>query len=325
MAPSNEIEELKIHSSDYISDIKFFKDLKKFMVTSWDGSLGIYNYSNRDNVYIENVIHYVHPILCCCEVIINGKRKLYAGTVQGEILLLDEINNEFVKLNGIEINKGIPSLCAYRDKLICGSWNGSLHIIDCHTNSVDFKIQLDGRKIFKMSSNDEKLILYATNNTTLYFDLPLQKNSEGIKVESGLKFQTRDIALTPGGCGYVSSSVDGRVAVEYFDDESKKFAFRCHRMTLSDSQFVFPVNTICFIPNSNILYTGGSDGCVSCWNISSKRKVGQLPKINETSIVKLASNGDILLIATSDDSYKTNSSIPENLELQPSMFYLLYL
>jgi cell cycle arrest protein BUB3 len=46
------------------------------------------------------------------------------------------------------------------------------------------------------------------------------------------------------------SSIEGRVAVEYFDPspeiQSKKYAFKCHRLMQNGVDVVFPVNSISF-------------------------------------------------------------------------------
>ena len=53
------------------------------------------------------------------------------------------------------------------------------------------------------------------------------------KRESSLKFQTRFLECFPNRQGYVLSSIEGRVAVEYLDGspevQKKKYAFKCHR------------------------------------------------------------------------------------------------
>ena len=106
-------------------------------------------------------------------------------------------------------------------------------------------------------ADNNKLVVSLTGGKVAIYDL---RNMIKPQIrESGLKFQTRDIKLMPAANGYVQSSLDGRVAVEYFDQESSRFAFRCHRMNLPDTQFVFPVNSLCFNSNDGTLYTGGSD------------------------------------------------------------------
>ena len=60
------------------------------------------------------------------------------------------------------------------------------------------------------------------------------------KRESSLKFMARDLRCMPAGDGYATSSIEGRVAVEFFDPSPKvqamKYAFKCHRETIADTQ-----------------------------------------------------------------------------------------
>jgi len=50
----------------------------------------------------------------------------------------------------------------------------------------------------------------------------------------------------------VLSSIEGRVAVEYFDPspeaQQKKFAFKCHRVKEDGQDTIYPVNAIAFHP-----------------------------------------------------------------------------
>jgi len=52
--------------------------------------------------------------------------------------------------------------------------------------------------------------------------------------------------------GYAMTSVEGRIAVEYFDPspqaQAKKYAFKCHRQTINGEDVVWPVNTLTFHP-----------------------------------------------------------------------------
>lgn len=323
---NSEIIEVECQIADYVSDAVLLKDLKKIMVTSWDGMLSIYDYNDKGNIFLESRIQHEYPLLSCYECLSDNERYIYVGSVQGEILQADLTINQFIPVKEVRSNLGISKICSFKGMVICGSWDGFIQVIDCRRNEIVDFLELEGcAKIFSMEINEEKLIISTTGNKLLLYSLPIEASSKGIIIESGLKYQTRDIKLNPQGDGYVSSSIDGRVAVEYFGDDSKKFAFRCHRMNLTDNQLVFPVNSICFVPNSNILYTGGSDGCVSCWNLISRKKVEQFPKFNEDSVVKLDCNGDVLCVATSDDSFKTNSSTVEESPFRPSRLYLIFL
>jgi cell cycle arrest protein BUB3 len=52
--------------------------------------------------------------------------------------------------------------------------------------------------------------------------------------------------------GYALSSVEGRVAMEFFDmsdaGQAKKYAFKCHRKSEAGRDTVYPVNAIAFHP-----------------------------------------------------------------------------
>lgn len=72
------------------------------------------------------------------------------------------------------------------------------------------------------------------------------------KRENSLKFMTRAVRCMPNGTGYASSSIEGRVAVEYFDQSAEvqkgHFAFKCHRQTVDGVDTVYPVNALAFHP-----------------------------------------------------------------------------
>ncbi|CDW97263.1 hypothetical protein, partial [Sporisorium scitamineum] len=87
------------------------------------------------------------------------------------------------------------------------------------------------------------------------------------KRESSLKFMARDLRCMPAGDGYAASSIEGRIAVEFFDpkpeSQALKYAFKCHRQTIDDSiqqeqeeqeqmqkpyDIVYPVHALAFHP-----------------------------------------------------------------------------
>nr|CDI54780.1 related to mitotic checkpoint protein BUB3 [Melanopsichium pennsylvanicum 4] len=101
-------------------------------------------------------------------------------------------------------------------------------------------------------STPRLVVAMAARHVYVYDLLPLkttiQKEAQGQEVkardwqpdqkrESSLKFMARDLRCMPAGDGYVMSSVEGRVAVEFFDPSAKiqagKYAFKCHRHTVT--------------------------------------------------------------------------------------------
>ena len=82
--------------------------------------------------------------------------------------------------------------------------------------------------------------------------------------------------------GYATASVEGRIAVEYFDAspavQEKKYAFKCHRQTIDDVDHVWPVNALAFHPTYNTFASGGSDATVSIWDHKVKKRLRQYPR-----------------------------------------------
>jgi len=122
--------------------------------------------------------------------------------------------------------------------------------------------------------------------------------------ESSLKYQTRCARIFPDNTGYALGSIEGRVAIEYFDpspeEQARKYAFKCHRTVTGGVQTVWPVNAISFHPIFGTFATGGCDGIVNIWDGQNKKRLCQFHKY-PTRIAALAfdPNGATLAIASS--------------------------
>lgn len=109
----------------------------------------------------------------------------------------------------------------------------------------------------------------------------------------------------PDNKGFTLSSLEGRVAVEYFDTSStvqkNKYAFKCHRVVDKNSnETIYSVNAMAFHPVDDTFATGGSDCIVNIWDLKKKKKILQLHKYS-TSIASLtySHDGSKLAISTS--------------------------
>eukprot|EP00116_Pleurobrachia_bachei_P011159 sb/3471421/ len=154
-----------------------------------------------------------------------------------------------------------------------------------------------------MGQVDEMLVVGTGGRRVLVWDIRNMKQ-EAQRKESALKFMTRCIRCFPNKQGYVLSSCEGRVAVEYLDPspaiQSKKYAFKCHRIKDEGIETIYPVNTIAFHQRYNTFATGGCDGFVNIWDSANKKRLCQLRKM-PTSIASLCFNqdGTMLAIASS--------------------------
>lgn len=135
--------------------------------------------------------------------------------------------------------------------------------------------------------------------------LDMRKPSEPVQQrESSLKCQTRCVAQMPSGLGYAQGSVEGRVAIEYYDaseeSQRRKYAFKCHRSAIGGVDTGFPVNSIAYHPVFGTFATGGSDGHVYVWDGEQKKRICQF-RGYPTSVAALdfSPTGDRMAIAAS--------------------------
>jgi cell cycle arrest protein BUB3 len=134
--------------------------------------------------------------------------------------------------------------------------------------------------------------------------------------ESSLKFMTRAVACMPNDAGYASTSIEGRVAVEWFDpspeSQDRKYAFKCHRQQVEGVDVVYPVNALAFHPVFGTFASGGGDGVVALWDGVAKRRIRQYQKY-PASVAALAfsANGKYLAIGVSPGFEDGKDDVPE--------------
>lgn len=174
-------------------------------------------------------------------------------------------------------------------------------------------------KPFSLSVSSSKLIVAMASRALHIYDLQsLKKECENTldqeqttldvepwqRRESSLKYMTRTVDCMPNDEGYASSSIEGRVAVEWFDpsteSQARKYAFKCHRQQVDDVDVVYPVNALAFHPIYGTFATGGGDGVVAIWDAIAKRRIRIYPKLpSSVSATSFSSNGKYLATAIS--------------------------
>jgi cell cycle arrest protein BUB3 len=180
-----------------------------------------------------------------------------------------------------------------------------------------------------MDTVGHRLVLALASRLFYIFDVRKMGAPEQTR-ESSLKFLTRALACMSDGqgifpClwsslgsfrtsrshqlilflpGYATASVEGRIAVEYFDPspaiQEKKYAFKCHRQTIDDVDHVWPVNALAFHPTYNTFASGGSDATVSIWDHKVKKRLRQYTKYNApVAALAFSADGSRLAIGAS--------------------------
>ena len=217
--------------------------------------------------------------------------------------------------------------CPELNLVISGGFDGNIMLWDSRQQSqIGTYPQPD--KIYAMDYCNNNLVVGTSDRKVLIWDL---KNMSFAKQrrESNLKYQTRAIRCFSNREGFVQSSIEGRVAVEYFDPslevQKKKYAFKCHRAKDPEGkEKIYPVNAISFHSGYNTFATGGSDCYVNIWDAARKKRLAQLHKFPATiSSLSFSPDGSKLAIACSniyDESMlddKTSQPVSDMIFIRP--------
>jgi cell cycle arrest protein BUB3 len=202
--------------------------------------------------------------------------------------------------------------------LASASWDGTLHFYNAaNLSQLPIVVNLPG-KPHALAASPSKIVVAMTARLVHIYDLPTvadllkhaaNGNGAGVEAsaklvpwqqrESSLKFLTRAVSCMPNDAGYATSSIEGRVAVEWFEDtpesQARKYAFKCHRQTAPEEEgggdVVFPVNALAFHPVWGTFASGGGDGTVALWDAEAKRRM-RLYQRFENSVAALAFSRD---------------------------------
>lgn len=197
--------------------------------------------------------------------------------------------------------------------LVSASWDCTLHFHDLNNPSPSpLSVTLPG-KPQALAVSPTKLVVAMTSRLVLIYDLAaasaaLTSGASTLEHwqprESSLKYLPRAVSCMPNDAGFATSSIEGRVAVEWFEPELKdrQYAFKCHRQPEPDSDVVvvYPVNALVFHPRYGTFATGGGDGHVALWDAEAKRRMKQYQKFPESvAALAFSPDGAHLAIATS--------------------------
>ncbi|PFH49079.1 hypothetical protein AMATHDRAFT_63883 [Amanita thiersii Skay4041] len=263
------------------------------LVSSWDTHVRLYEVGAKGGRESESKAKFDHraAVLTCC---FSDGTHGYSGGLDTSIRELDLATEGINALGNHSDTVSAMSWSKDANCLISGSWDRTLRFWDARSSTTQQSSYTTPDRIYHLDLVNNTLVVAMASRLfhiydTRRMDTPTQQR------ESSLKYMTRSLACMPTGEGYATASVEGRIAVEYFDPSSdvqeKKYAFKCHRQTKDDVDYVWPVNALAFHPTYNTFASGGSDGTVSVWDHKVKKRLRQYPKFNN-AVSSLAFNCD---------------------------------
>lgn len=301
MATTPQDKELQAPPSDGISCLRF-GTRSMLLVASWNATLRVY-----DGVRLRSSVEMETPVLSCCYG--KGDAEAFAGGLDCVVSQVDVVTRQRTALGTHEAAVRHVGYSREFGLAVSGGWDGAVKIFDVR-NGANAKIhetKVPG-KIFGLDVHSHLVSTGTSEKQVAVFDLrhlaqPL------VQKESPLKYQIRCVRVFPDLTGFALASVEGRVALEYFEDDTvaaessrkkRSYAFKCHRGKVDGQTLIYPVNSIAFHPTYGTFATGGCDGVVSLWDGVNKKRITHLRQY-PTSIAAMDFNhdGSVLAVAAS--------------------------
>lgn len=261
---------------DSVSSVRFSPtNPSHLLVSSWDTTVRFYDIAANEQ---KTKFDHRAAVLACCWA---DPSRAYSGGLDTSVR---ELQLETEKISHLgQHSDSISSMNYSRESnvLITGSWDRTVRFWDPRASSPQQASHDLPERVYYMDLVNHTLVVAMASRLFHIYDIR-KMDSPAQTRESSLKFMTRALGCMVDGQGYATASVEGRIAVEYFDPnpqvQEKKYAFKCHRQTIDDVDHVWPVNALAFHPVYNTFVSAGSDGVVSIWDHKSKKRLRQYPK-----------------------------------------------
>ncbi|TGO65786.1 hypothetical protein BCON_0001g01020 [Botryotinia convoluta] len=300
MAPAVQYE-LSEPPTDAVSSLQYSPYTPtRLLISSWDKKVYLYNTENvSEGGQLMRTYKHRAPVLDVCFG--KDESEAFSAGMDWQVKRIDLESGEHTVLSTHEAPVKSVVYSKEHSLLISASWDQTLHIHNLSDPSQSpMTIPLPS-KPHSLSLTATKLVVAMSSRLLYIYSLPLSTDpfqEPWQQRESSLKFMTRAVACMPNDDGYASSSIEGRVAVEWFDpsteSQARKYAFKCHRQPDAagdGTDIVYPVNALAFHPTHGTFASGGGDGVVALWDAVAKRRIRQYQKY-PTSVAALSFSSD---------------------------------
>ena len=263
----------------------------RLLVSSWDKNVYLYDtHAESDGGAGTLIRTFEHraPVLDVCFGATDNEA--FSGGTDWTVKRLDLETGEQTTIGKHSQAVRRVAFSQTHSLLVSASWDSTLQVHNLSTpDQPPLTVPLPG-KPHALAVSPSKVVVAMTSRLVHIYDLStlsaaiaagsLEPPQPWQARESSLKFLTRAVAAMPSDAGYATSSIEGRVAVEWFDaseaSQSRKYAFKCHRTADADgTDVVFPVNALAFHPNPayGTFASAGGDATVALWDAEAKRRM----------------------------------------------------
>lgn len=334
MAPQPSWSEFQLTGpSEPISALAFFphadsRRVHHLLVGSWDKCVRLYDLSKHAESALLQTFEHPAAVL---DVVWVNESLAASACLDMRVRLLNTENGQSVILGKHESGVSRVRYDEATGLLFSGSWDATLKVWDPSGGvdaSLRHTISLPG-KVFAMDvsrktpTSPARLVIAMPERAIHIYDTQGMRDAmEGGREwspeqerESSLKFMLRDVRCMPDALGYVTSSVEGRVAVEFFsaapDAQANKYAFKCHRKEVDGVDVVYPIHTIAFHPIYGTFATCGGDAHCALWDPVAKKRIRQYVMPSPVSTAAFSADGSMLVIACGADNLDESSGEAE--------------
>ncbi|KAF8958904.1 WD40-repeat-containing domain protein [Flammula alnicola] len=267
---------------DSISSIRYSPtNPDQLLISSWDTTVRFYEIGESGVRKSEAKAKFDHraAVLACS--FSRDASHAYSGGLDTSVRELDLTTEKITNLGTHDDSISSMTFAHSTNTLITGSWDRTLRFWDSRTSNPQQSTHKTPERVYAIDHVNHTLVVAMASRLFHIYDVR-KMDAPAQQRESSLKYMTRSLACMSDGQGYATASVEGRIAVEYFDPspaaQEKKYAFKCHRQTIDDVDHVWPVNSLAFHPVYNTFASAGSDGTVSIWDHKVKKRLRQYPK-----------------------------------------------
>jgi len=237
--------------------------------TLWDGDVRCFEVDAQGKCTPKLQTQAGSPVLGSCWT--GDGSALLLGCADGSLKRWTMASNTVELLGkhdaGIKEVRWIPEM----NVCVTGSWDKTIKVWDGRAPQAQGTINAPER-VYCMDTASPRVVVGCADKKVHVFDLRAP-TAAAQSIEPLIKMQLRSLACFPNKTSFAVGSIEGRVAIHYFDQvqQSQNFAFKCHRAGQNQNE-IYAVNVIKSHPLGTFV-TCGSDGTLNIWDKDSRQRL----------------------------------------------------